>query len=70
MDLRRPLGVEGRGDAGGWRKCRVERLVDQASLNAPTPSFGQIGGGDPIGMSENFARQSLIIGERAPLADR
>ncbi len=49
---------------------RIEGRVDQPSQNAPSMPLGQVGGGGPIGMRENFARQKAIIGGRAPLPTR
>jgi hypothetical protein len=73
MELRRGQDARGpgaRSKVAGDRKSRAERLVDQPSQHAPTTSLGQRGRGDPVGMNENFARQGLIIGERAPLSGR
>jgi len=57
-----------RGKIAGGRKSGAERPVGQPPEHAPTTSLGQFGGGDPIGMGENFARHGQIIGRRAPLS--
>src|SRR5271169_5625211 len=73
MELRRGQDARGpgaRSKVAGDRKSRAERPVDQPPEHAPPTSLGQLGRGDPVGMSENFARQGLIFGERAPLSGR
>ena len=49
------------------RETRLEGRVDQPPQNAPSTPLRQMSRGDPIGMGENFARQTVIIGGWSPI---